>query len=199
MSAMQTEWPAESRIGGHPALDFLNTAGGRTRARDVERLARFGDAVAFATAAGVVSSEEAAALGTLAATQPVTADAALAALRDQREALHRYLRAGTEDAAPASDDRGRVETDLKAAYASARLTAEGWATDIEACGLDLLARRLALAAASLLTGPDRLHVHMCQACSWLFLDPSPTHRRRWCSMATCGNRAKARRHYQRSG
>jgi len=33
--------------------------------------------------------------------------------------------------------------------------------------------------------------------AWLFIDRSRTHRRRWCSMQTCGNRHKARRHYQR--
>ncbi|WP_245997945.1 CGNR zinc finger domain-containing protein [Nocardia pseudobrasiliensis] len=32
----------------------------------------------------------------------------------------------------------------------------------------------------------------------MYLDPSPSGRRRWCSMATCGNRAKARRHYDRA-
>ncbi|TAL94280.1 MAG: hypothetical protein EPN73_18145 [Paraburkholderia sp.] len=35
----------------------------------------------------------------------------------------------------------------------------------------------------------------CAACSWLFLDLSRSRSRRWCSMATCGNRAKAQRHY----
>jgi len=34
-------------------------------------------------------------------------------------------------------------------------------------------------------------------CAWLFLDTSKNGRRRWCSMATCGNSAKARRHYQK--
>jgi predicted RNA-binding Zn ribbon-like protein len=31
-----------------------------------------------------------------------------------------------------------------------------------------------------------------------FYDTSPKRSRRWCSMATCGNRAKAARHYARS-
>ena len=34
------------------------------------------------------------------------------------------------------------------------------------------------------------------ACGWLFLDPLG--RRRWCIMAICGNREKARRHAARS-
>ena len=35
----------------------------------------------------------------------------------------------------------------------------------------------------------------CPSCRWLFLDTSRNGRRRWCSMATCGSRIKARRHY----
>ena len=32
-------------------------------------------------------------------------------------------------------------------------------------------------------------------CAWLFIDTSKNRTRRWCDMAICGNRAKARRHY----
>lgn len=35
----------------------------------------------------------------------------------------------------------------------------------------------------------------CPSCGWLFLDTSRNGRRRWCNMATCGARAKARAHY----
>lgn len=34
-------------------------------------------------------------------------------------------------------------------------------------------------------------------CVWLFMDASKNATRRWCDMASCGNRAKARRHYQK--
>jgi predicted RNA-binding Zn ribbon-like protein len=58
---------------------------------------------------------------------------------------------------------------------------------------------LAEAAAALLTSDDFSRVHQCAAddCSWLFVDTSRTGKRRWCDMATCGNRAKARRHYNK--
>jgi predicted RNA-binding Zn ribbon-like protein len=41
---------------------------------------------------------------------------------------------------------------------------------------------------------------MCdgETCYWLFYDVSRTGRRRWCDMATCGNRAKAARHRARA-
>lgn len=34
-------------------------------------------------------------------------------------------------------------------------------------------------------------------CGWLFVDESPSGRRRWCSMATCGNRSKSNQHHKR--
>jgi len=40
-------------------------------------------------------------------------------------------------------------------------------------------------------GTDAIGLCASEACGWVFLDP--THRRRWCIMAVCGNRAKARR------
>ena len=46
---------------------------------------------------------------------------------------------------------------------------------------------------------DIANVRQCasETCSWLFLDKTKNHRRRWCDMKSCGNRAKARRYYQR--
>jgi predicted RNA-binding Zn ribbon-like protein len=56
---------------------------------------------------------------------------------------------------------------------------------------------VALLAGELLTSPSLAHVRRCpgESCGWLFLDPRG--RRRWCSMATCGNRAKVRAHAAR--
>lgn len=46
--------------------------------------------------------------------------------------------------------------------------------------------------------PDRLRVCANDACRWIFIDRSPTGRRRWCDMRTCGNQAKAARHRARA-
>jgi predicted RNA-binding Zn ribbon-like protein len=57
-----------------------------------------------------------------------------------------------------------------------------------------------LAAAELLVSDIRAQIHECggEGCGWLFLDTSRNHRRRWCTMQGCGNRAKARRFYERT-
>jgi predicted RNA-binding Zn ribbon-like protein len=44
---------------------------------------------------------------------------------------------------------------------------------------------------------DRIRICASETCRWLFYDESRAGRRRWCDMATCGNRAKARRHRSR--
>jgi predicted RNA-binding Zn ribbon-like protein len=44
---------------------------------------------------------------------------------------------------------------------------------------------------------DRIRICANDECRWVFYDESATNRRRWCDMATCGNRAKAARHRAR--
>ena len=44
---------------------------------------------------------------------------------------------------------------------------------------------------------DRVRICANDTCRWVFYDESRSGRRRWCDMATCGNRAKARRHRAR--
>jgi predicted RNA-binding Zn ribbon-like protein len=44
---------------------------------------------------------------------------------------------------------------------------------------------------------DRLRICANDGCRWVFEDTSRTGRRRWCSMSSCGNRAKAARHRAR--
>ena len=44
---------------------------------------------------------------------------------------------------------------------------------------------------------ERIRICASETCSARFYDRSPAGRRRWCSMRTCGNEAKARRHRAR--
>jgi predicted RNA-binding Zn ribbon-like protein len=50
----------------------------------------------------------------------------------------------------------------------------------------------------LTTAPDRIRGCAHEACILHFFDTSRNGTRRWCSMAACGNRAKASRHYART-
>jgi predicted RNA-binding Zn ribbon-like protein len=52
----------------------------------------------------------------------------------------------------------------------------------------------------ILTGGETDRLKLCSAdgCGWMFLDASRKANRLWCSMESCGNRAKAQRHYRRT-
>ena len=54
-------------------------------------------------------------------------------------------------------------------------------------------------AADLLTrvAPQRVWQCANPKCLWLFVDASKGGTRRWCDMSSCGNRAKAQRHYHK--
>lgn len=65
---------------------------------------------------------------------------------------------------------------------------------------DHLLAPVAWSAGDLLVTGDHQQLRQCanEKCLWLFLDQSKNGSRRWCDMASCGNRAKARRHYLRN-
>lgn len=58
---------------------------------------------------------------------------------------------------------------------------------------------IAHAIADLVCHADFTNVRQCEGagCTLWFLDTSKAHRRRWCSMAICGNRAKVAQHRSR--
>ena len=62
-----------------------------------------------------------------------------------------------------------------------------------------LLQPIAEAMARTVSEEDFSQVKACEgpACTLLFADHTKGHRRRWCSMAVCGNRAKQQAHYQR--
>jgi len=65
--------------------------------------------------------------------------------------------------------------------------------------IEWLLEQVAESAATLLTSRELERLRVCEDenCGWFFLDRSRNLPRRWCSMEDCGNRAKARRHYER--
>jgi predicted RNA-binding Zn ribbon-like protein len=121
-----------------------------------------------------------------------------------REALHRLFDAEAQHKTPAARDLAALNEALAAAPNRTTLRRErgayGWNIDVKSgTALALLAPVL-WSAGDLLAGPRLDRVRRCAnpECGWLFLDDSRAGKRRWCSMQSCGNRAKARRHYHRS-
>jgi predicted RNA-binding Zn ribbon-like protein len=65
---------------------------------------------------------------------------------------------------------------------------------------DALLLPVARAIADLICSDDFTHVKACEgpSCTLLFIDRTRGHKRRWCSMAVCGNRAKQAAHRERA-
>ncbi|TDO49058.1 putative stress-induced transcription regulator [Kribbella sp. VKM Ac-2527] len=188
-------------VGADPVLDFLNTRAGwvgRGPAR-VEWLTNYEALALWTGYVGLLPDATVGRLVTEASTQPVEAARRLAAAVEFRADLYDVL---TDSTATASFEAVARVTQK----ASARRRLIAVPTDspgLEASwelpeDLSLPLDHLALLAADLLTGDDRPHIRLCpgDSCGWLFLDPRG--RRRWCSMSTCGNRAKVRAHAART-
>ncbi|HSO29574.1 MAG TPA: CGNR zinc finger domain-containing protein [Candidatus Sulfomarinibacteraceae bacterium] len=131
------------------------------------------------------------------------ADDELARVRAVRDALREVVDAVVEDRAPDAGSLDLVNEAL-ASGSVPRLEIEGstvWvghrhgARSVDAA-LAALAEPIVLELES--GRPDRFRTCANDTCRWAFYDTSPTGRRRWCDMKTCGNRAKAARHRQRA-
>jgi predicted RNA-binding Zn ribbon-like protein len=165
---------------GRPCLDLVITVGERWR-RSFERLRSHEDLARWLMQAG------------LASMPPRVTAAGLANARDLREAIFRVARAAMDDApAPEADVRTvnawAARPDLPPRFARIGGGVERGGPATVNAALATLARD----AADLFGGPAAGRVRECEAsdCSSLFLDTSRAGRRRWCSMAACGNRQK---------
>lgn len=157
-------------VGGRLALDFLNTADWSVDGEVVhEKLQGPADGLVWMTAVG---------LAPLAMPEP------FADLLTFRRAMRRVFLGDplTADGAPALDRALGTKGAVPLVPRS-------------------LTEAVALSAAALLVDRRELRRLKCcpgDRCGWLFLDETRNQRRRWCCMATCGNRAKAERHYRRT-
>ena len=189
--------------GGALCLDFANTVDNRP-AQPRELLNTYDDLVSWAEQAGVLEPKLAPALRAEAIRRPDAAAAALNGARALREAVHGVLKAAARGAAAPADSLGMLEAAVAPSLARRRLvqTATGfeWKWTYDDAALDGLLAPVVESAAALLTSHDLARVRECEAdtCGWLFLDRSRNRSRRWCDMSVCGNRAKVRRHYQRT-
>jgi predicted RNA-binding Zn ribbon-like protein len=199
--------PAEFEfVGGHVALDFVNTVDWRgDPARRHDLLAEAGDLIVWAARAGTLTPAESRALKARIDQDPRRALVTLRRARRVREVLARVLGAAARARRADEADVRRLNVFTQAALRRRRLELRGadyiwgWVA-AEGPALDAILWPIVLAAADLLTSPARANLRPCAAddCGWLFLDTSRTGRRRWCTMQSCGNRAKARRFYARS-
>jgi predicted RNA-binding Zn ribbon-like protein len=188
-------------VGGEICLAFTDTVDWRRSDHPEELLNSYADLVLWGQEVGVLSDEEAELLLRKAMDAPQEAKAVLERAIALREVLYRAFEAVVEDRSPAKEDLDTLSDAVRETLARLHLvsTAEGvaWEWADHDGGLDRMLWPVVRMAADLLTSERLARVGQCPGCGWLFLDGSRNRSRRWCTMEVCGNRAKARRHYER--
>jgi predicted RNA-binding Zn ribbon-like protein len=204
---MPLDRPPAFFVGNHLALDFLNTIATPQGAL-IDWLCDGQDLVGWLEDAGVIDPAIAARTRTWRrdSLDEVAGDA-----REFRDWLRKFvtarkgraLRATAGSIAPLNELLARDKS-IPQVEVAGRNTEAGhpfilrrlrrWESPEE------LIDPLVDAAADLICNHDFQLIRSCEgsACCLMFLDRTKGHARRWCSMAVCGNRAKAEAHRRRS-
>ena len=160
-------------VGGRLALDFLNTADWASDGTVVhEKIAELADLDVWLRAVGLPET-----------VRPGSVEAIHSFRRD----LRRVFRAEAD---------ARL-SDLQALLGAIDL---GETTSLNDLACQPALGLVAISAVSILGDPrERGRIKTCPGidCGWMFIDETKNRRRKWCLMETCGNRAKAARHYRR--
>ena len=207
MNKSKADWEQEFELsGGVLCLDFANTVLKRNLpGREKDELVNYGRLVGFAKQAKVLSSAKADLLRKRASESPAVVSRVLPAAVKLREAIYRVFSSLAGGRPAASNDVKVIEAFALEAWKRRRLIPSSrgsyrwqWKLEDEDNPAQML-WPIALSAVQLLTSDGVGAVRECAAddCAWLFLDESRNRSRRWCDMKVCGNRQKARRHYQR--
>ncbi|WP_244543970.1 CGNR zinc finger domain-containing protein [Bosea lupini] len=172
------------RIAGNLALDLANTFSFRGTACEVDHLAGIDDVQGWAAAAGLVDDGW--------SVPPTESRSFLATVHRLRIAVDVAGAAIADHAEPPADALATIR-DI-AAGSLARATLVGAPAHLSFTGTDRIIGPIAWAALDLLRGPELDRLKQCPSndCQWLFIDRTKNGSRRWCEMATCGDKAKRR-------
>lgn len=184
-------------LAGDPALDFANTRHWRD-GREVDFLPDFRSIVDWSVAAGLLRDTEGEQLRLVAEEDPSRSSILHQQILELRDGWRQHLsstigpqasRAGTTLPEPFADMLSEI--------LSSGQMAMGLLTVADRAGANILllpAVRIALAITSLYLMPIDRRLGRCEGdpCGGFFLNNSRSKPRRWCSMESCGNRAKVR-------
>lgn len=178
----------EHHIDLDAALDFLNTLDLDDGVL-IEHFSEPADAASWFVDHGLIHPE----------ARPVWETADLDRIRQVRAAIRDVVDSVVEEHPPKSRSVDLVNRTLESRR-PARVELDGTAVRIghrhAATPIqDALAVIAEAIVDELAAGrPERFRICANDRCRWTFFDSSPTGRRRWCDMTTCGNQAKAARH-----
>ena len=188
-------------LGDDLCLAYANTLFWRGRDQPTETLNDFSDLLKWLENTASVSAASSRSIARWSRAHPVKAANVFADAVALREAMYRSFAAQAAAEYPRPTDFALLQRALAQAPARQRLAPAdgGYAWKIERLQPSAahLLTPILWSAGDLLIKGARGNVRRCAnaECVWLFIDASKNATRRWCDMASCGNRAKARRHY----
>jgi predicted RNA-binding Zn ribbon-like protein len=189
----------------HWCLDFVNTSLWHASSHPQETLHSFTDLVNWVKKEGAISEGKAQEFLHKAGNSPEEANLTIQRAIALREIIYRILVAVINHKNLPKADLAEFNRTLAEMTRGASIVAatDGftWKWNINEEAFDSLVWPVVLSAAELLVSEDRRRLGQCaddHGCGWIFLDQSKNHSRRWCDIRDCGNRAKQRRHNQRT-
>jgi predicted RNA-binding Zn ribbon-like protein len=189
-------------IAGIVCLDFVNTLDDRSSGEPKELLPSYIDLVRFAEDAGVLSAGQVDQLFTASMQRKEEGEEALKHARRMREAMFEVFWAIVQKKPVPHTALAVLNGYVQYAAQHVNLVPgkKHFEWKFESLpNFDAPLWAIARSASDLLASERLSYVRACasQTCEWFFLDESKNHRRRWCDMTKCGNRAKVRRFYSR--
>lgn len=186
-------------VGGHPALDLVNTLEYRGRKEPNDVLSSFEDLVEWTKLAGLIDAADARRLLEAGKARPRAGKTACAKVRAFREHLRIIVgpMKGTVTHRDREASAKAIERAIAALKPRVRLLPQTGAIELDfpvQQPADLLAR-IVHSASELLVRRPRLRIRQCAGpnCDWMFVDATKAGHRRWCQARTCGNLARVRR------
>jgi predicted RNA-binding Zn ribbon-like protein len=189
-------------VGERLWLDFVNSDDAARKGMRIDALDSFETFVRWLDASRVLDADRAAAMLRRAKEQPTGASAALHEARRIRNVLRALAERGGAPADRATTTAiGEINRILGRSAGTRRVEPRadgGFVRNFVTVGdvyAGLLIPVIESAADALVNGElERVRRCADPRCSRVFFDGSRNGKRRWCEMATCGNRAKAARH-----
>ena len=183
--------------GGNLSLNFVNTIHDRNEEPLRDYLTNYSDLLAWAHFADGINEAQKKLLLQLSKKNHRKAEKIFKESIRLREAIYKYIvHLINQNKAPPVDTQ-LINHWLSKAFANLELTQLD--NDIvldwkpERFGMESVLWPIIRSFADLITSDMRNRTKQCPNCAWVFLDNSKNNSRRWCSMETCGNRAKVLR------
>ncbi|MCV6585259.1 MAG: CGNR zinc finger domain-containing protein [Marinibacterium sp.] len=183
-------WSDDNFVGGHIALDFLNTVGDTGKSRSNNLLTSPEALMEWFMASGAQDEDTD-------DNWPSQED--VDALVSFRELTHRVFSASLGNTTGEPGDVQRFESQIKSSLRRAHLHLSAAPVRWVASGRGghYWMDQFVLLVEGFIRAPEATKLRQCEGCSWFFLNSGRGRGRRWCNMSTCGNRNKVAAHRKR--